>query len=203
METAGLPNQRKLLVLDLDSTLIWADFAHISGYDFNFTLKGQTIWVKKRPRLDDFLIEARKYYDVGVWSAAPKAYVTYIVEKLIPDAVFVMSGERCTDHAYFCPMGEKYRHVIKKLSKIWDQRGNHYTRRNTVIVDDTPETYMLNYGNSIPIRAYVGGDEDTELVRVWSILNQVLPSGDVRLVNKRWTDYRNSQCSKGSGDNTS
>ncbi len=189
MEPAELP-RRKLLVLDLDSTLIWSDFKYVPGYDFEFSIRGQKVWVKLRPGLETFLNEAQKHYDVGVWSAASKDYVRYIALRILPKAIFVMSGERCTDHVHFCPMGEKNRYNIKKLSKIWNLRSNHYTRRNTVIVDDTPETYRLNYGNSIPIRPYTGADHDTELARIMSILWHILSTPDVRFMNKFWTDYR-------------
>src|ERR1700722_15597161 len=75
-------NSRKLLVFDLDSTLIWSSFKEIPNPDFTIWAGNQCIWVKKRPNLDIFLDYCFLSYDIGVWSAATREYVLKIVNQI-------------------------------------------------------------------------------------------------------------------------
>lgn len=191
-------DNRKLLVLDIDSTLVWADYQEVPGADTVLWVRKVPVWVKKRPGLDAFLAYCFANYDVAIWSAASKEYVQKIAEYLISGIaeltgvprswVFVMSGERCTQHYSFNQDNDNYRmYVLKKLQKIWTaSKYKKYTRYNTLVVDDDSDTYLKNYGNAIPIAAYYGPscdarDNDVELVRVQKILEAKRDIPNVRL----------------------
>lgn len=182
--------QRQLLVLDLDETMVSSHFTPLDDYDFVVHISGQAVWVKGRPGLIDFLREADQLYDLAVFSAAHSSYVHAVVKRLMPPhiyagLVFIWSGERVTHHHWFDWDRGPCEARVKKLSKIWRQRSNHYTRHNTLILDDYAETYMLNKGNSIPIAEYNGESRDTELIRIMKLLRALHGLRDVRPVEKR------------------
>jgi RNA polymerase II subunit A small phosphatase-like protein len=175
---------RKLLVLDLDHTLIYSSVIERSEVDFTFSLDREVFWVKRRPYLTEFLTEMAQLYDLAVWSAASRPYIEVILKHILPEGVSlvrVYDGRRCT--VKDITFGDTARTVIKKLRKMW--RGP-YNRTNTLILDDTPVTYCQNYGNAIPIYRYYGSDTDTELLRVNQLLRDLVNVPNVRVVNKRY-----------------
>lgn len=70
--------------------------------------------------------------------------------------------------------------TIKNLRKAWKHKRYGYSREQILILDDTPTTYQLNYGNSIPIRTWSGNESDKELERVKDILEYCIGIPDVR-----------------------
>lgn len=176
-------SSRKLLVLDLDHTLIYASETEIDGADFTFSLNGEVFWVKQRPHVTKFLTDMAHLYDLAVWSASSRSYIEAILKHILPPTISlvrVYDGRRCT--VKYTTFGDNARTVIKKLRKMW--RGP-YNRTNTLILDDTPATYCQNYGNAIPINRYYGSDTDTELLRVNQLLRDLVNVPNVRAVNKR------------------
>ncbi|CAF0947256.1 unnamed protein product [Adineta steineri] len=196
-------NQKKLLVLDLDGTLIFAEEKVELIYmqveqRHDFELEDGSILVWKRPDIDEFLEWCFEHYDIGIWSASGSEYVHSVLSHIIPGHLrakvkFIWTSTRCTRKyqqrgldTYSVPI------TLKKLKKIWRRNRSHspnsvaiYNRRNTLIVDDTPVTYRTNYGNAIPIISYTGNSKDSELKRIKNLLDLLLSSNDVRTMNKR------------------
>ena len=188
--TGMITMSRKLLVLDLDSTLIYSSPVK-TACDFEIVVKGYRFYVKLRPGIEAFLAFIKDHFDVAVWSAAHKLYVAEIVKVLFKDfpLVFVYSGERCTEkiiHDEWKGGGLDGEHVVlKKLKKVWDRKTWTWSRKDTLILDDDPETYMQNYGNSVPIKPYTGQTTDGEFKRVMNILESARAFSDVRIAYKR------------------
>ncbi|CAF3656677.1 unnamed protein product [Rotaria sp. Silwood1] len=68
-------NQKKLLILDIDGALIFAEgkakLIHIQvEQHHHFELDGGSILVWKRPDIDEFLEWCFEHYDIGIWSAS-------------------------------------------------------------------------------------------------------------------------------------
>ena len=63
----------KLLILDLDETLIHATEKEL-GFSADF--KFDKYFVHKRPYLDQFLVDISKHFTIGIWSSADDGYVT-------------------------------------------------------------------------------------------------------------------------------
>lgn len=116
---------KKLLVLDLDSTLIFCSETNILDYngcdvisvaDFEFDLGVEHLYVKCRPHLKEFLIEMSQIYDLAVWSASSRVYIDTILNKILPPGVSLLKvydNKRCTfKHSVH---GDKAVYVIKKL----------------------------------------------------------------------------------------
>jgi RNA polymerase II subunit A small phosphatase-like protein len=173
---------RKLLVLDLDETLVHAtEEALAHPADFNVG----PYHVYKRPHLAPFLAEVLQHFDVGVWTASGERYATQVIEQLFaPGALrFVWSSRRCTT-ARDWHSGEYT--TIKNLAKL----KRHGWRLETVIaVDDTPSKYARSYGNLVTVREFVGDRADDELRLLARYLRTLLPAPNVRTIEKRgWRD---------------
>ena len=185
---------KKLLILDLDGTLIYAQDKPVPNADFVITNGIETYWVKKRPYLDEFLVAASESYNLAIWSASPRWYVDAIVKTIISTNIkleYIYSGERCISRYpnWFAPSESMHSAIIiKDLQKIWHAKsasGQYYSRDNTLILDDTPSTYTRNYGNAIPIEFYTGSKTDAELERVQKILQSLQNVSSVRYIEKR------------------
>jgi len=67
MEGASI-NKKKLLILDLDNTLIYTHNRPLKYHD----LITDNIWVKIRPGVSDFLKKVSINYDLAVFSSASR-----------------------------------------------------------------------------------------------------------------------------------
>jgi RNA polymerase II subunit A small phosphatase-like protein len=175
-----------LLILDIDGTLIYPEDYKLDDYDFSFYVYNSTIYVKKRPWLDEFLKLCFKHFQVAIWSASGKEYVDRVLENILASdqkPVFVWSADRCTQVRSRDGLSSYPTYVVKDLKKVW--RRKLYHRNQTLIVDDTSSTYSRNYGNAVPIKSYMGAKDDQELGRVWKLLFELKDCSNVRCIEKR------------------
>ena len=167
----------KIVILDLDHTLIVSSEHLIHGYDFTVTFQdGSEYYVKKRDYCDEFIDFCFQYFSrVIVWSAGDYDYVHQIVNHIFiknkPEAVYsrpdtLFLNEE--DH-------------LKPLSKILDNLDHAY------IIDDRMENFRRNTDNGILIVPYVG-EEDFSLLKIqkWLLRDETINS-DVR-IDKRWEE---------------
>lgn len=173
---------KKLLVLDLDETLVHATgqpLAHAADF-----LVGP-YHVYKRPHVVAFLADVLSAFDVGVWTSSGDCYAAEVVAQLFaPGALrFAWSGDRCTTARDWTT--DQYI-SIKQLSKL---KKHGYALDAIVAVDDTPSKHIRNYGNLVVVREFTGDLDDAELPMLARFLRTLLPHPDVRKVEKRrWRD---------------
>src|SRR5690348_2190225 len=87
----------KLLVLDLDETLIHAASTRINNLDEDFRF--DNYFVYKRPYLEHFLTELSKHFTLAIWSSAGDEYVATIVNNIKPagvDFAIVWARSKCS-----------------------------------------------------------------------------------------------------------
>lgn len=169
---------RKLLVLDLDETLVHAaDQPLARAGDF----RAGPYHVYRRPHLSEFVAFALARFHVGVWTSSGEQYAARVVESIFPPAAlqFVWASQRCTV-ARDWQTGE-YR-TLKKLGKL---KRKGYRLEAVIAVDDTPSKYMCNYGNLIAVQEYRGEEQDDELLLLMHYLDRLSASANVRSVEKR------------------
>lgn len=176
-------SQRKLLVLDLDETLIHAsevELAHPEDFRFG------PYFVYRRPHLSEFLKTVLADFDVAVWTSSGETYATAIIEQLFaPGALkFLWSSQRCTTVRDW--LSGNYT-VIKNLSKL---KRLGYALESIIAVDDTPSKYARSYGNLVTVSEFLGDPADAELPLLASYLRSLLPETNVRAIEKRnWRSW--------------
>ena len=180
----------KLLILDLDETLIHATERDL-GCSADFRL--DQYYIHKRPYLDQFLADISRHFAIGIWSSADDMYVAEIAENIKPEQVtfeMVWGRSRCsmkrdydTDSYYF----------EKRLDKL---KKKGFGLEQIIIVDDSPEKSRSNYGNAIYIKAFTGDPADEELKHLQDYLLTLKTLSNIRKVEKRgWRTGRGSQSS--------
>jgi RNA polymerase II subunit A small phosphatase-like protein len=175
----------KLLILDLDETLIFAtDRVLARAPDFSTS----SYAVYKRPHLDVFLDFCREHFRVGVWTSAGPRHAHSITSHIFaPDESleFIWDSRHCS-RRYDPEMMESY--SIKKLAKL---KRKGYDLEQTLVVDDTPKKHQQNYGNLIRIEPWIGDEDDRELERLMLYLLDLKPEPNVRALEKRrwWVRY--------------
>ena len=169
----------KLLILDLDETLIHATEKELAfSADFQF----DKYFVHKRPHLDQFLIDISKHFTIGIWSSADDIYVAEIVKNIKPDNVdfeIIWGRSRCSlkrdydlDNYYFEKRLDKLKKKGFKLEQI-------------IIVDDSPEKSRNNYGNAVYINEFSGNETDEELKYLHDYLLTLKKVDNIRTIEKR------------------
>ena len=170
---------RNLLILDLDETLVYATHEPWSArYDF----RAGSYYVYRRPHLAEFLAFCLDRFSVAVWTSSTRAYADLVVPQIFEEPerlAFVWSRERCTRR--FFPEEQDFEYV-KNLKKL-KIRG--YDLRRTIMVDNTPQKLLRNYGNLVRIEDFEGGETDRELQRLTLYLDDLADVENVRTIEKR------------------
>jgi RNA polymerase II subunit A small phosphatase-like protein len=183
------PGAKKLLILDLDETLLHASIDELD-HKADFQLFNYHIYL--RPHLSEFLLGCNQYFKIAIWSSASDDYVTEITERIIPTSIsleFVWGRSRCTycfNNVAFEAEGYTNHHshydYVKALKKL-KRRG--YNLEEVLIVDDTPAKCKRNFGNAIYPSEYLGQMHDQELPLLLSYLIMLKDVEDVRSIEKR------------------
>ena len=169
---------KKLLVLDLDETLVHATESPLErAEDFRVG----PYFVYERPHLADFIASVAKDFHVAVWTASGETYAAQVIERVFPTGLlrFVWSSKRCTDARDWTT---GHYTTIKNLAKL---RRQGFALEHIIAVDDTPSKYARSYGNLVTVREFVGDPSDAELVLLARYLQFLLAVENVRTVEKR------------------
>jgi len=171
---------KKIVVLDLDETLIYARKNDVNTYDF----KVGDFLVNKRSYLNEFLSFCNENFEVIIWTSSSKNYAEEIVHNIMDEknVSILLSREDCvqtrdlnTDEIVW----------IKDLKKL---KRKGYCLDNILVIDDSPEKLQRNYGNLIRIKPFYG-DADDELLLLQKYLETILHEVNFRKIEKR--NWRN------------
>ncbi|WP_062114038.1 HAD family hydrolase [Collimonas pratensis] len=152
--------KRRLLIFDLDETLVHATTVELS-HVADFVLP--PYFVYKRPFLSDLLTSVAPLYDLAVWSSSSKVYVDAVVAQVFEqkfDIKFAWAVEKCVQRIDIRSNGYVY---IKDLRKIQSQG---YSLDQITIIDDSPEKISRQPRNHIKIEPFLGQQNDRELLAV-------------------------------------
>ncbi|GJQ14276.1 hypothetical protein GpartN1_g6067.t1 [Galdieria partita] len=174
------PNDPQItLVLDLDETLVHCSTEPCQNADLIFPVYfGGTeylVYAKKRPFLDYFLNEIRKYFEVIVFTASQQAYADTILNLLDPQG------------SYFRHRAFRDSCVFIEGNFLKDLRVLGRDLGKCVILDNSPQAFGLQVENGIPITTWVDDSEDRELLDLLPFLKQLSNCDDVRpFLSKRF-----------------
>ncbi len=169
---------RKLLLLDLDETLVHARETPLEREE-DFRV-GQ-YFVYRRPYVGAFIAGVLARFDVAVWTSSGELYAAQVIERIFPAGAlkFVWSSNRCTMTRDW-NTGEFTNK--KDLAKLKRQG---YSLESIIAVDDTPSKYSRSYGNLVTVKEFVGDTGDDELPRLLRYLETLVAVENVRVLEKR------------------
>jgi carboxy-terminal domain RNA polymerase II polypeptide A small phosphatase len=169
----------KLLILDLDETLIYATKEKIAiPEDFRF----DEYYVYKRPYLNQFLADISKHFTIGIWSSADDLYVEDIVSQINESKLnleIIWGRTKCTLRRDYTFDRYYFEKRLKKLKKYG------FSLEQILIVDDTPEKSRDNFGNAVYMKEYTGDTNDQELLYLYKYLLTLKNCENVRTIEKR------------------
>ena len=176
-------NNKQLLFIDLDETLIHSDIYDkkpfkIINYDkilkFKFDNLYYYIGINFRKNLKNFLKKVSKYFNLILFTAAYQEYADVIIDYIDPENIFFKKWfyrESCIN------LNDNIN--IKDLNIF-----NDIDLKHSVILDNNIYSFCNNLKNGILINSFFEGEDD-DLMNIYYYLdNYIKNSQDVRKVNE-------------------
>jgi TFIIF-interacting CTD phosphatase-like protein len=178
----------KLLVLDLDETLIHARGRSEAVLPWPPQRQVAHYRLYLRPGVREFMAAVVDRFEaVGVWTSATRDYAHAMLDRVVDRRRlrFVFARERCTPQR---DAGRSETIWLKDLREL-DDFGYHES--HILVVDDKPRGLERSYGNLVGIRPFMGDPDDRELGKLLRFLEEIGPCEDVHRVEKRgwWLRY--------------
>lgn len=165
--------KKKTLVLDLDETLVHSSFTAIDDADFeiSISLEGQTyqVYVRKRPGVDEFMKWIADKFEVVIFTASLAKYADPLLDILDPDKIVKkrLFREACVQH---------FGNYVKDLSLLGRPL------EDSIIVDNSPFSYMFQPSNAIAITSWFNDRSDNELQELYPKLLKLMECEDVTTI---------------------
>lgn len=162
---------RKTLVLDLDETLVHSSFKPIPDPHFVVPVEIEDqvhkVYVLKRPFVDDFLVAVGEKYEVVVFTASLSKYADPVLDLLDKSKVIRarLFREACSNFKG---------NYVKDLNVIGREL------KNTIIIDNSPSSYLFHPENAIPVGSWFDDESDTELLDMLPLLDELVSVDNVR-----------------------
>lgn len=170
---------RKLLVLDLDETLVHSCFQPVPNSDFiiPIVIEGvrHTVYVLKRPFVDDFLYEMSKIYEIVVFTASVGLYANPLLDLL--DTRKVISHRLFREHCTFVDGS-----YVKDLSRLGRDLGD------IIIIDNSKNCYKFQPENAMPSITWLEDKRDNQLARMIPYLVRISQEPQVYNVLKEFRE---------------
>ncbi|KAF8767523.1 CTD nuclear envelope phosphatase 1 like protein [Argiope bruennichi] len=177
--------RRKILVLDLDETLIHSHHDGVirqmvkPGTPPDFVLKVTIdrhpvrFFVHKRPHVDFFLDMVSKWYDLVIFTASMEIYGAAVADKLDNNRG-ILNKRYYRQHCCV-----RYGSFNKDLSAITSDLSSIF------ILDNSPGAYRAYPDNAIPIKSWFCDASDTALLNLLPMLDALRFTSDARSVLSR------------------
>ena len=189
--------KKKLLLLDLDETLVHSEFRHPSNFKSLDKLKENSKCYNRsftyiendykyyfdvyfRPYLFDFLHEIKNYFDLAIFTASSKGYADTIIDYIDPNYdifKFRLYREACI------PI-QKYVY-IKDLRII-----KNFNEKNVILMDNSFYSFINQPSNGMLIYSFYNNYKDKQLIHAKNFLiKYIYPSKDVRIEIEKWFQF--------------
>ncbi|KAF5100969.1 hypothetical protein D0Z03_000703 [Geotrichum reessii] len=155
---------RKLLVLDLDETLIHSSFKYVRKADFVIPVQIDSqyhnIYVIKRPGVDEFMRRVGELYEIVVFTASVSKYADPLLDQLdIHNVVHHrLFRESCYNHNG---------NFVKHLGVLGRPM------EDVIIIDNTPTSYIFHPQHAVPVSSWFSDAHDNELLDMIPILEDL------------------------------
>lgn len=197
-------NKKKTLILDLDETLIHADFdGKFKNHDHTiyFVYEGEEIAVDifVRPGAHEFLTRLSELFEIFIFTASKKEYADACIDFLDPEAKLIK-------HRFYrdscIPVNNKV--YVKDLGIFLNRK-----QENIILVDNSFYSFCNQPKNGVLINSFYDDQNDCELQNLLNYLeNYLLHAPDVRVINEqifnfaKLIDQYNAPCSNNKIPNT-
>ena len=189
--------KQKLLLIDLDETLIHSEFRNKNNYKeldlftkkskcnsktFSYQDKDYIYYMDVffRPHLKHFLSEVSKYFDLAIFTAATKGYADTIIDYIDPNNKFFkfrLYRDACI------PIQNRL--YIKDLRIIKD-----YDPMNVILMDNSLYSFMNQPSNGMLVNSFYTNHKDTQLISAKNFLiNHIFPCDDIRIECEKWYHF--------------
>ena len=171
-------NEKKLLILDLDETLVHTSFQPIFINNIMiepditlkilFDNKYYNLYVLIRPYVYEFLREMSKIYNIYIFTASIKEYANPLLNELDKNNVIAkrLYRENCT--------------LTKEGKYVKNLNNFKYNLKDIILLDNNPTSYSFNQNNGIPIKTWHNDKNDKELLKMINFLRFLSTVNDVR-----------------------
>lgn len=177
----------KLLILDIDETLIYASPSPLER-QHDFVVGNYFVYT--RPYLRDFLRFCFQNFNVGIWTSSTELYAEKILQEIIevPELLkFVFCRSRCVRKFDFKNYEDQYIKDLRKVKKLG------YKLEEIIVVDDTPSKFQRHYENLVIIDEWLGCEKDSELLHLQTYLLYLNGLTNIRKEKKRlWKNFRHN-----------
>ena len=177
--------KKKTLILDLDETLVHSSmrpFQKCADITLPLNYNGRSIfiYVLKRPFLEQFLQEMSLIYDIIIFTASLADYAEPLLDIIDKNKIikYRLNRSHC----------RHYQNIYIKDLKVINRN-----LKDMIIVDNNPESYLMNKENAIPILTWEDDANDTELVKLIPVLKYLSTVDDVRNVINKIVDRNNEK----------
>ncbi|CAJ1954626.1 unnamed protein product [Cylindrotheca closterium] len=168
------------LVLDLDETLVHSSFRPVANSDFVIPVEIENVthlvYVAKRPGVDEFLVEMAKHYEIVIYTASLNKYADPLLDLLDPHKTIRtrLFRESCVYYEG---------NYVKDLSLL------NRDLSQTIIIDNSPASYMFHPENAIDCASWIEDKSDRELDQIGAFLKGIKDAEDVRGLSNRWREW--------------
>ena len=188
--TRNVVSGKKVVLLDLDETLIHGDFQeeYLNDIDhpydkiIKFTSLDEqeevSVGIFIRNGVQKFLEEISKIFDIGIFTASSKDYADAVINYLEPNNEFIKF--------------RLYRNSCIKVNNISikDLRIIGVDLKNIVLIDNNMYSFANQLGNGILINSFYYDKNDYDLFSVMSyLLTYIAPTDDVRKINEMFFHF--------------
>ena len=176
--TTNFSKNKKILVLDLDETLVHSSFNKFpfkSDIIINIPIennKYRSIHILKRPYVNLFLEKMSKIFKIIIFTSSVSSYAKRLLPHLDTNKKIsnILTREKCTNY------NGVYVKDLKKISR---------NLKDIIIIDNNPLSFLLNKENGLPIKTWHFDKCDTELLRFIPLLEYLAKVNDVRNTIKK------------------
>lgn len=165
---------RKVLVLDMDETLVHATCAKEGDYQLQVTGEiGFEIGLKLRPFVKDFLLKMSQIYEVVVFTSSQQSYADTVLNFLDPSHTLI-------HHRFY----RQHCHFISTTAYKDLRLFTGIPLPHIIICDNVIANFALQLDNGVPVKTWTGDKKDQELVFLAQYLGKLVGAADVREVNR-------------------
>jgi Dullard-like phosphatase family protein len=186
-EHNSINQSKKMLILDLDETLVHSCLKPIQGnghiiqpdiyLQVKFHSNYHNVYVLKRPFVDEFLEEMSKYYNLIIFTASVQEYADPLLDQLDKKKLIKLRYYRNS-----CTL-DKNGKFVKDLSTLYKDLSN------VILLDNNPISYSYNKSNGLPIITWHFDKKDKELKKLIRVLQFLSNVKDVRNYIPRFIEY--------------